>query len=42
VVGLHHRGMLQMPKLNGPPGEFYEANEGIAIPAIQQKTRSLP
>jgi tetratricopeptide (TPR) repeat protein len=42
VVGLHHRGMLQMPKLNGPAGEFYEANEGIAIPAIQQKTRSLP
>jgi hypothetical protein len=29
-----------MPKLNGPAGEFYEANEGIAILAIQQKTRS--
>jgi hypothetical protein len=42
VVGLHHAGRLKMPKLNGPAGEFYEANEGIAILAIQQKTRSLP
>jgi hypothetical protein len=42
VVGLHHAGRTQMPKLNGPRGEFYEANEGIAILAIQQKTRSLP
>jgi Trypsin-like peptidase domain/MAP3K TRAFs-binding domain len=42
VVALHHAGRLKMPKLNGPAGEFYEANEGIAILAIQQKTRSLP
>jgi Trypsin-like peptidase domain/MAP3K TRAFs-binding domain len=41
VVGLHHAGRSKMPKLNGPAGEFYEANEGIAILAIQQKTRSL-
>ena len=40
VVGLHHAGKTKMPKLNGPAGEFYEANEGIAILAIQQKTRS--
>jgi tetratricopeptide (TPR) repeat protein len=42
VVGLHHAGKSKMPKLNGPANEFYEANEGIAILAIQQKTRSLP
>jgi hypothetical protein len=42
VVGLHHAGRSKMPKLNGPAGEFYEANEGIAVLAIQQKTRSLP
>jgi len=42
VVGLHHAGRSKMPKLDGPAGEFYEANEGIAILAIQQKTRSLP
>jgi tetratricopeptide (TPR) repeat protein len=41
VVGLHHAGRSKMPKLNGPAGEFYEANEGIAILAIQQKTKSL-
>jgi hypothetical protein len=41
VVGLHHSGKMNMPKLNGPPGEFYEANEGISILAIQQKTRAL-
>jgi hypothetical protein len=42
VVGLHHSGNEKMPKLNGPAGEFYQANEGVAILAIQQKTRSLP
>jgi len=42
VVGLHHRGLERMPKLNGPAGEFYQANEGISILAIQEKTRSLP
>ena len=41
VVGLHHAGRSKMPKLNGPAGEFYEANEGIAVLAIQQKTESL-
>jgi hypothetical protein len=41
VVGLHHCGLERMPKLNGPAGQFYQANEGIAIPAIQEKTRSL-
>ena len=41
VVGLHHAGRSKMPKLNGPAGEFYEANEGIAVLAIQQKTGSL-
>ena len=42
AVGLHHAGQAKMPKLNGPAGEFYEANEGISILAIQEKTRSLP
>jgi Trypsin-like peptidase domain len=42
VVGLHHAGRSKMPKLNGPPDEFYEANEGVAILAIEQETRSLP
>lgn len=41
VVGLHHSGKTKMPKLNGPAGEFYEANEGIAVLAIQDKTRTL-
>jgi hypothetical protein len=41
VVGLHHSGRTKMPKLDGPAGEFYEANEGIAILAIQEKTRTL-
>jgi hypothetical protein len=40
VVGLHHAGKAKMARLNGPPGEFYEANEGIAILAIQKATRS--
>src|SRR5262249_49701314 len=39
VVGLHHAGKTNMQKLGGPPGEFYEANEGIAVLAIQQKAR---
>jgi len=42
VVGLHHAGSSRMPKLDGPAGEFYEANEGIPILAIQKKTRALP
>lgn len=39
IVGLHHAGQANMPKLDGPPGATYEANEGIPILAIQQKTR---
>jgi hypothetical protein len=42
AVGLHHLGLDRMPKLNGPAGEFYQANEGIALMAIQQKTSTLP
>ena len=42
VVGLHHSGLDKTPKLNGPAGEFYQANEGITILAIQDKTKSLP
>ncbi|HVI77481.1 MAG TPA: serine protease, partial [Candidatus Acidoferrum sp.] len=42
VVGLHHAGRTNMPKLNGPVGEFYQANEGIAILAIMRKTLTLP
>ncbi len=41
VVGLHHAGRTKMPKLEGPTGEFYEANEGIPILAIQQKTKTI-
>jgi hypothetical protein len=41
VVGLHHAGKEKMEKLGGPPGTFYEANEGIAILAIQQRTRGI-
>jgi hypothetical protein len=38
VIGLHHAGKANMAKLGGPPGTFYEANEGLAILAIQRKT----
>jgi hypothetical protein len=31
-----------MPKLNGPTYEYYEADEDIAILAIEQKTRPAP
>jgi hypothetical protein len=30
-----------VPKLNRPADDDYEADEGIAILAIEQKTRSL-
>jgi hypothetical protein len=39
VVGLHHAGKANMAKLGGPPGAFYEANEGLAILSIQRKTK---
>ena len=38
-IGLHHAGKANMAKLGGPPGAFYEANEGLAILAIQRKTK---
>ena len=39
IVGLHHAGRSNMPRLDGPPGATYEANEGIPILAIQRETR---
>jgi hypothetical protein len=41
VAGLYHSGRSKMSKLNGPTHEHYEDDEGIAILAIEQKTRSL-
>jgi hypothetical protein len=38
LIALHHAGEKDMPMLHGQPGE-YEANEGIAIKAIQEATR---
>ncbi len=40
AVALHHAGAAKMAKLGGPPDTFYEANEGIAILAIQKVTRT--
>jgi len=40
LVGLHHAGEKDMPRLRGPG--TYEANEGIAIAAIQRATQSGP
>jgi hypothetical protein len=37
VVALHHKGRTDMPRLNGQTGN-YEANEGIAMKAIQKAT----
>ena len=39
LVALHHRGLEEMPKLNGKTGT-YQANEGIAISAIQQAMKT--
>jgi V8-like Glu-specific endopeptidase len=38
VVALHHKGSDTLPRIDGVEGT-YPANEGIAIPAIQQQTR---
>jgi hypothetical protein len=38
VVALHHKGSDTLPRIDGEQGT-YPANEGIAIPAIQQRTR---
>jgi V8-like Glu-specific endopeptidase len=38
VIGLHHLGDKNLPRLRG--GGTYEANEGIAIAAIQKATKS--
>ncbi|MGB8508671.1 MAG: serine protease [Pyrinomonadaceae bacterium] len=40
VVGLHHAGMNKMERLDGVPGT-YEANEGIAILAIREATKTI-
>jgi hypothetical protein len=37
VVGLHHRGSATMPRIDGQEGA-YQANEGIAILALQKAT----
>jgi tetratricopeptide (TPR) repeat protein len=39
LVALHHAGLTKMPKLKGQPGT-YEANEGIAISAIQKALKA--
>jgi V8-like Glu-specific endopeptidase len=36
LIGLHHAGAHDMPRLNGKQG-YYEANEGIWIQAIKNK-----
>jgi V8-like Glu-specific endopeptidase len=38
LIALHRAGEKDMPRLNGAEGQ-YEANEGIAISAIQKATR---
>jgi hypothetical protein len=39
VVALHHKGSKQLRRIDGQAGT-YEANEGVTIQAIQEKTRS--
>jgi len=38
LVGLHHGGSKEMPRLKGQPGT-YEANEGLSITAIRDAIR---
>ena len=38
VIGLHHKGKTDMPRLGGKPGT-YEANEAISIAAIRDAIR---
>ena len=40
VVGLHHRGGEEMPRIDGTPGT-YKANEAIAILALQKATQNI-
>jgi hypothetical protein len=41
LIALHHAGANDMPRLRSQAGQ-YEANEGIAIRAIQQATHAAP
>ncbi len=41
VLALHHAGRKDMPRIDGQPGT-YEANEGIALAALREKTRQKP
>jgi hypothetical protein len=40
LVGIHHAGDNQMPRLDGQPG-YYQANEGIWIHEILKRTRAV-
>jgi hypothetical protein len=42
AVGLHHAAKEKVARPNSSPVTFYEANEGIAILAIQQRTKGTP
>ncbi|HVE60325.1 MAG TPA: serine protease, partial [Chitinophagaceae bacterium] len=40
LIGLHHAGRKDMPKLNGKEG-YYEANEGIWIQAVRNQLKKV-